>query len=563
MGACSSFCCIIPSTKRLLPTGKPFEVLKQTLQQFGMTEKDICHLYLLFHDMLDDCHVRSEYAKLQNLIDFFEVEDTPFVRRLFSVFDHDQNGRIHFIEFAITLWAYCPLAGPDFPLFTFDLYDYDGTGQLSTKQLKHMFEDIYGKDFLSDKRVQENLVRLSRTCQEKDANGIGIVRAEDFQFYVRKAHSMLFPAFKVQNKLQFKSGGEKYWKKVRKRQANKAKPRLHMIQQRAVQGQMRRRKSSESPTVVKKPEIRIQGYAVDGTRRNAMVSPTGSLSLTSVNSMPVKKVRKRRLNEDSLSKLGKLDGSGDTQTDLSLSLDSKQSLGSTNSRNSGAFPLESPSITTDQKAISSNSLLTSEVTSPTKSMERRRLRSRSRPSSDYNGFRPTSTRAKRNPTKKSHFPPQQHDADVMELEESLSISIGKYPGTPVAAPETATQMERPKTSTSVRGRKPSNFGLASPGLRPKTSAGDRRTRKASASDLASTGIRPKSSAGGGRSRKTSGFGLATDIRPQTSSDTRQDGAIVSPAPETFSHIDKNSAIGSAISRPMSRNSRGTRTRLVR
>lgn len=240
-----------------------------------MQQKDINKLYLVFHDCLDFNHVHGrEYASIENLIDFFRLEGTPFVRRIFGAFDHSGNGQIDFLEFAITLWAYCPLTGPDFPLFTFDLYDWDGRGRLEYDQLQQMFADLFGPRHAEDRRAAENLAKMSGQAEEKDLMGKGMVTAAEFQNYSRAAPSMLFPAFQVQNNMRRHAGGQRYWKRVARARAREEKkahhnhPRLHML---------RKREQALEALLAQQQEFEVPGIFPSATKSIGLVTnPTSS-----------------------------------------------------------------------------------------------------------------------------------------------------------------------------------------------------------------------------------------------------------------------------------------------
>jgi len=81
-------------------------------------------------------------VQIQEFFDFFKLELTDFAKRCFEVMDFDQaKGSVkslHYGEFFVSMWNFCTLTHETLCKFTFDLYDQDGSGELSEKEVFHM-----------------------------------------------------------------------------------------------------------------------------------------------------------------------------------------------------------------------------------------------------------------------------------------------------------------------------------------------------------------------------------------------------------------------------------------
>lgn len=69
------------------------------------------------------------------LFAYFEVEGTPFERKIFALFDEDKSGVINFLEFVCTLWNILTLPQGDFGSVAFLLRDPSGRNLISCKKL--------------------------------------------------------------------------------------------------------------------------------------------------------------------------------------------------------------------------------------------------------------------------------------------------------------------------------------------------------------------------------------------------------------------------------------------
>ncbi|KAJ1442905.1 hypothetical protein B484DRAFT_321842 [Ochromonadaceae sp. CCMP2298] len=81
---------------------------------------------------------------LAELLVHIDLDRTSFTKRIFSIFDDDKSGEIDFKEFVLALWNYCTLSTATLDMFAFDLYDTDGSGELSGGEVSRMLKDIYG-----------------------------------------------------------------------------------------------------------------------------------------------------------------------------------------------------------------------------------------------------------------------------------------------------------------------------------------------------------------------------------------------------------------------------------
>lgn len=155
---------------------------------------------------------KSGLIDIVEFLTLIDVERTRFTERVFAVFDQDKSGRINFREFVLSVWNYCTLSKASLELFTFDLYDENGSGILARDEVQSMLKEIYGRDGMKSnpraKQIERELMQLDK---QRDLN------IEAFQIFSKTHHNLLFPAFMLQLKLRRKVLGEAFWNKATER----------------------------------------------------------------------------------------------------------------------------------------------------------------------------------------------------------------------------------------------------------------------------------------------------------------------------------------------------------
>lgn len=147
-------------------------------------------------------HDRSGTIELAELLAFLDLDKTIFTRRVFQMFDEDGSGLVDFREMVLSLWNYCTLGRTTLPLFTFDLYDTDSSGELGEAELKQMVEHMYGKDFGSNLHARQLL---------EDVAGISVIGIAEFAEFARTHPALLFRAFQMQETIRIRILGKFFW----------------------------------------------------------------------------------------------------------------------------------------------------------------------------------------------------------------------------------------------------------------------------------------------------------------------------------------------------------------
>ena len=153
---------------------------------------------------------------LQEWINYFDLENTEFTRRAFSVMDKNGNGEIDFPEFVMTLYHYCTFDWHGLVDFAFDMADANENHQLSMDEVHALVKFVYGRNILDETTEQ--------VLQKADKNHSGGLSRLEFHAYSRKFQVLLFPAFHIQDVLREAVGGHKFWDREAHKLRDRASP---------------------------------------------------------------------------------------------------------------------------------------------------------------------------------------------------------------------------------------------------------------------------------------------------------------------------------------------------
>jgi Ca2+-binding EF-hand superfamily protein len=155
------------------------------------------------------CKVDKMYTgsiHIEQFHKYYQLEETPFTMKVFSIMDTDANGGINFHEFILAIWNYLSLDMNSLATFSFRLFDTDNSKLMEKGEVEAMISCVYG-GVGSNERVQKVLDKM------QPANGDSITSTE-FVNYSRQYPLLLYPAFAMQNVLRRHIFGEGYWNAV-------------------------------------------------------------------------------------------------------------------------------------------------------------------------------------------------------------------------------------------------------------------------------------------------------------------------------------------------------------
>ncbi|KAJ8602265.1 hypothetical protein CTAYLR_003655 [Chrysophaeum taylorii] len=132
---------------------------------------------------------------------------SPLSDELFRVMDVDGSKRIDFEEFVTISLVYCMYSKDDILKFCFDLFDADASGAIDEREFGDLCAAVNNGDPLFKGNFQGALEHL-------DVNENGLIDFEEFKALDRHNPLLFYPAFRMQDRLQKHTLGEKLWVRI-------------------------------------------------------------------------------------------------------------------------------------------------------------------------------------------------------------------------------------------------------------------------------------------------------------------------------------------------------------
>ncbi len=197
-------------------------------------------------------------------MEYFELDQTRFVARVFDVMDEDGKGDIDFREFVISCYNYCTLDQESMVTFAFDLYDVDFSGSIDIYEVELMLTEVYSDNFQSNR----NAVALLQNIREWKKGVGGTTRKrrlhhisfQDFKGFAKTHNLLLYPAFMLQQALRRKLLSRGFWERC-------TKCRKELLKANCTIGNLDEIRQVEN-------QVKQRLYILDKERRNSNV--TGS-----------------------------------------------------------------------------------------------------------------------------------------------------------------------------------------------------------------------------------------------------------------------------------------------
>jgi serine/threonine-protein phosphatase 2B regulatory subunit len=133
----------------------------------------------------------SGRVDVNEFVRMLRVDRTPFVERLFSMFDTDRTGLIDVKEFIVGMSNVGGEARDNKIQFAFSVYDLDGSGYIDSSELRKI---ICATNMSTDKQIERKVEWLMRQC---DTDGDGNISFEEFTTLSKKFPNIVFPAFNL------------------------------------------------------------------------------------------------------------------------------------------------------------------------------------------------------------------------------------------------------------------------------------------------------------------------------------------------------------------------------
>jgi Ca2+-binding EF-hand superfamily protein len=186
---------------------KQSEAIKEAVRTFGLSPRQLKRLIRKFKKIdLDD----SGSIDRRELFTVLEEEETLVTDAFFKLMDSDGSGRIEFDEFVKVCSTYCIYSRRDILKFCFDCFDTDSSGFIDEDEYKKMCKTVHN----GSPTFPGNFVNA---LEMFDQNGDGVIDLNEFIELDKRFPMLMFPAFRLQEKMQRITLGEKQWTKINER----------------------------------------------------------------------------------------------------------------------------------------------------------------------------------------------------------------------------------------------------------------------------------------------------------------------------------------------------------
>ncbi|GMH83678.1 hypothetical protein TL16_g09681 [Triparma laevis f. inornata] len=229
------------------------------MNRLEVTEKEATQFFKLF-EKIDGDHSGS--IEIEEFFMYFKIEPTEFAQRAFGIMDfeggkvssekdlleekkkkeklskmganrkkkakvktleeqmeegknkfREGDGSLSYGEFFISLWNFCTLTHETLVKFAFDLYDLDGSGELSIDEVYEMVRTIHpNRDSRHSKKEAKKLMDI----MDKDESD-GVITFKEFVAAHKKLGTVIFPAFMLQRQIRLKAMTKRFWGKATKK----------------------------------------------------------------------------------------------------------------------------------------------------------------------------------------------------------------------------------------------------------------------------------------------------------------------------------------------------------
>jgi len=168
----------------------PMQDMETFQRMHGLNSDALRGIYKKFMDMDKD---GSGMVDMNEFCRILRVERSPFLERLFHMFDTDRTGLIDLKEFIVGLCNVGNEARDNKVKFAFQIFDLDGSGSIEMEELKKI---VKATNMASEKQLDRKVKWLMTQC---DRDHDGKLTYDEFVNLAKKFPNIVFPAFSLAN----------------------------------------------------------------------------------------------------------------------------------------------------------------------------------------------------------------------------------------------------------------------------------------------------------------------------------------------------------------------------
>ena len=184
------------------------DAARNSVQRLRLRSSDLLRLRMSFNEIDIDESGEIDYDEFMEAM---EERRTAFTDAVFRLIDVNGDGLLEFDEFVAICGSFCVWSQHEILQFCFSTFDADGGGTIDEEEFEALCETITHKD----PTFPGN---FAKALEEFDTNGDGLIDFDEFTTLNRRYPMVLFPMFRLQDKMQRWTLGLKRWNTIMKTQ---------------------------------------------------------------------------------------------------------------------------------------------------------------------------------------------------------------------------------------------------------------------------------------------------------------------------------------------------------